>query len=212
MWHVVKIAIPSTVQMTLRASSRLVTTTIMAPFGTAVFAGYGVSTRITMFALIPGFGFGNAAGTLVGQNLGAGKPNRAAKSAWLVTAYNVVLMIALVTLFVTFARPLVTFFTAEPEVVEVAQEALIIIGLSFLVSAVGVIMGRSLDGAGATLPAMVINLTTLWGIQVPVAYALTNWTVLGRQGLWFGFAIANVANGLVMAGWFLRGSWKKSNI
>jgi putative MATE family efflux protein len=212
MWHITRIALPSAVQMTLRASSRLVTTTIMAPFGTAVLAGYGVANRIVMFALIPGFGFGNAAGTLVGQNLGAGKPKRAAKSAWLVAAYNVTIMAVFVTLFITFARPLVIFFNAEPEVVETAQEAITIIGLSFLVTAVGVVMGRSLDGAGATLPAMIINLTTLWGVQIPAAYALANWASLGTRGLWLGFGIANVVNGLLMAGWFQRGSWKKRKV
>ena len=212
MWHVLKIALPSTVQMTLRASSRLVTTTIMAPFGTAVFAGYGIANRINMFALIPGFGFGNAAGTLVGQNLGAGKPKRAAKSAWLVAAYNSAIMLVFVTLFIAFARPLVTVFSTQPEVVDIAQEAVTIIGLSFLVTAVGVVMGRSLDGAGATFPAMVINLTTLWGIQIPAAYGLANWTSLGTRGLWLGFGIANVVNGLLMAGWFQRGNWKKRQI
>jgi putative MATE family efflux protein len=212
MWHVIKIALPSTVQMTLRASSRLVTTTIMAPFGTIVFAGYGVANRILMFALIPGFGFGNAAGTLVGQNLGAGKPKRAAQSAWLVAAYNAAIMAASVALFIAFSRPIVTFFNAEPELVTIAEEAIAYIGLSFLVTAVGVVMARSLDGAGATFPAMVINLTTLWGVQVPAAYALANWTSLGTRGLWLGFGIANVVNGLFMAGWFLRGSWKKRQV
>jgi putative MATE family efflux protein len=212
MWHITRIALPSAVQMTLRASSRLVTTTIMAPFGTAVLAGYGVANRIVMFALIPGFGFGNAAGTLVGQNLGAGKPRRATKSAWLVAAYNVSIMAVFVTLFIAFARPLVTFFNAEPEMVEVAQEAITIIGLSFLVTAMGVVMGRALDGAGATLPAMIINLTTLWGVQIPAAYALANWTSLGTRGLWLGFGLANVVNGLLMAGWFQRGSWKKQKV
>lgn len=212
MWHVIKIALPSTLQMTLRASSRLVTTTIMAPFGTAVFAGYGVANRILMFALIPGFGFGNAAGTLVGQNLGAGKPKRAAQSAWLVAAYNIAVVGAFVALLFVYTRPIITFFITEVEVVSFAQEATVTIGYSFLIAAVGVVMGRSLDGAGATFPAMVINLTTLWGVQIPAAYALANWTSLGTQGLWLGFAIANVVNGLLMAGWFLRGDWKKRRV
>ena len=212
MWHVIKIALPSTVQMTLRASSRLVTTTIMAPFGTAVLAGYGVANRILMFALIPGFGFGNAAGTLVGQNLGADEPKRAAQSAWLVAAYNVAIIAIFITLFLAFTQPIVTFFSSEPEVVSFAQEVITIIGLSFLVTTVGVVMGRSLDGAGATLPAMVINLTTLWGVQIPAAYGLANWMSLGTRGLWLGFAVANVVNGLLMAGWFLRGSWKKRQV
>lgn len=212
MWHVMKIAIPSTVQMTLRASSRLVTTSIMAPFGTATLAAYGVAMRILTFALIPGFGFGNAAGTLVGQNLGAEKPQRAAKSAWLVAGYNFVIMAVFVTLFLSFARPLIAVFNAEIEVVDIAQDAITFIGLSFLISAVGVVMGRALDGAGATFPAMVINLTTLWGVQIPAAYALANWTSMNTSGIWLGFGISNVANGLLMAGWFLRGSWKKRQV
>ena len=95
MWRIVKIALPSTVQMTLRSTSRLIILAIVGLYGTFATAGFGVANRILLVALIPGFGLGNAAATLIGQNLGAHQPQRAERSAWWVTAYNISLLLLL---------------------------------------------------------------------------------------------------------------------
>jgi len=212
MGRIIRIALPSTVQMTLRSSSRLVILGIVGMYGTFATAGYGVANRILLIALIPGFGLGNAASTLVGQNLGARQPGRAEQSAWWVAAYNVTLMAIMAALFLAFARPLVAFFDPTPEVVEIGANCLRIMAPSLIASAMGVVLARSFDGAGNTVPAMAVNLLTLWGLEAPLAYGLARWTSLGLSGIWAGRAIANLANGLLFAFWFRLGRWKRKEV
>jgi putative MATE family efflux protein len=212
MWHIVKIALPSTIQMTLRSTSRLAILAIIGLYGTFATAGFGVANRILLIALIPGFGLGNATATLVGQNLGALQPRRAERSAWWVTAYNASLLAAFALVFFAFAGPLVAFFDPMPEVVKIGTEFLRIVAPSLIFSAVGVVLARGFDGAGNTVPAMFVNLLTLWGMEVPLSYGLSQWTGLGISGVWVGRALANVANGLFFAFWFRLGRWKKREV
>jgi len=212
MWHIVKIALPSTVQMTLRSTSRLIVLAIVGLYGTFATAGFGVANRILLVALIPGFGLGNAAATLVGQNLGAVQPQRAERSAWWVTAYNASMLAAFAVVFFTFARPLVAFFDPTPEVADLGAEYLRIVAPSLIFSAVGVVLARAFDGAGNTVPAMFVNLLTLWGMEAPLSYGLAQGTALGITGVWVGRALANLANGLLFAFWFRLGRWKRKEV
>jgi len=209
--RIVDIGTPSTVQMFLRAASRVIVLGLVGMFGTYALAGYGVANRVLLVAFIPGFGLGNAAATLVGQNLGARQPDRASKSAWIIAGYNVTLMSAFALFAFPMASRLVAVFDATPAVVGYGSAALRIIAVSYLFSAVGVVMGRSLDGAGNTVPAMAINAFSLWGMQIPLAYVLTR-THLGADGIWWAIAVANIANGLLMAYWFRRGGWKRRQV
>jgi putative MATE family efflux protein len=212
MWHIVKIALPSTVQMTLRSTSRLIILAIVGLYGTFATAGFGVANRILLVALIPGFGLGNAAATLVGQNLGAVQSHRAERSAWWVTAYNASMLAVFAVVFFTFARPLVALFDPTPEVVDFGTECLRIVAPSLIFSAMGVVLARAFDGAGNTVPAMFVNLLTLWGLEAPLSYALSQGTGLGITGVWVGRALSNLANGLLFAFWFRLGRWKKKEV
>ncbi|MEA3351824.1 MAG: MATE family efflux transporter [Chloroflexota bacterium] len=212
MRHIVRIATPSTVQMVLRASSRLIIVGLVGIYGTYATAGYGVANRMILIAIIPVFGLANAASTLVGQNLGAHKPKRAERSAWWVSVYAVgYLTIVSLFLFI-FARPLIGIFDPTPQVVDMGAECLRIVVPTLVISALGIVMGRSFDGAGDTVPAMSINLSTLWGMEVPFAYGFSTWLGLGLAGIWWGRAIANTANGLLFAVWFRLGRWKRREV
>jgi len=212
MGSIIRIALPSTLQMVMRSSSRLIVLAIVGLYGTFATAGFGVANRILVIALIPGFGLGNAGSTLVGQNLGAGQPGRAARSAWWVTAYSMLMMGCASVLFFVFSGPLVAFFDPTGEVVEIGANALHIIAPSLIAVGVGIALGRCFDGAGDTVPAMVVNLVTLWGLEAPLAYGLARWTPLGLSGIWIGRAIANLANGLLFAIWFRLGRWKRKKV
>jgi putative MATE family efflux protein len=212
MARIFTIALPSTIQTTLRSLSRTTLLGIVALYGTYAVAAYGVALRIFMTAFVPGFGLGNAAATLVGQNLGAGKPDRAARSAWLIAGYNVALMLACVAAIVPAAGPIIRAFNDTPEVVALGAEALRIFALGYVFSALGSVLARAFDGAGNTVPAMVINLLTLWAVQIPMAWILARVVGWGTNGLWAGLCVANVCNGLVFAGWFLRGKWKERKV
>ena len=208
MWRIFRIALPSTIQMTLRSFSRATLLGVVALYGTFAVAAYGVAARVFMTVFVPGFGLGNAAATLVGQNLGAEKPERAARSAWLISGYNGALMFACAAIIVPLAEPIMAAFNDTPGVVALGAEALRIFAIGYVFSAMGSVLARGLDGAGNTLPAMVINLLTLWGIQIPMAWLLSSLLGWGTTGLWAGISIANVANGLIFAFWFRRGRWK----
>jgi putative MATE family efflux protein len=212
MGQIFSIALPSTLQMTLRASSRLAIVGLVGLYGTFATAGYGVASRLLLIALVPTFGLGNAGGTLIGQNLGAKDSVRAERSAWWVSGYCAVYVAVVAALLAAFARPLVSLFDATPRVVEVGAQCLRVVAPSMVASGVGVALARAFDGAGNTKPAMAINLVTLWGMEVPVAYSLSRWLGLGVNGLWWGRAVANFANGLLFALWFRRGRWKQQEV
>jgi putative MATE family efflux protein len=212
MAKIFRIALPSTIQMTLRSFSRATLLGVVALYGTYAVAAYGVAARVFMTVFVPGFGLGNAAATLVGQNLGAEKPDRAARSAWLISSYNAGFMIACSALIVPFAAPIIAAFNDTPGVVALGSEALRIFAIGYVFSALGSVLARGLDGAGNTLPAMVINLLTLWGLQIPLAWLFSSLLGWGTTGLWTGISIANVANGLIFAFWFRRGRWKHRQV
>lgn len=212
MVKIIRIALPSTVQMTLRSSSRLLIIALVGVYGTFATAGYGVANRMLLIALIPCFGLGNATGTLVGQNLGAGRPDRAERSAWWVSAYAAGYMVVSALLLTIFAPSLIALFDSTPQVVTFGAECVRVVAWSMIGSAGGVVLARGFDGAGNTVPAMAINLLTLWGMELPLAFGLSRWLGWGATGVWWGRAIANLANGLLFAIWFRRGKWKEREV
>jgi putative MATE family efflux protein len=212
MWHIFRIALPSTIQMTLRSFSRATLLGVIAVYGTFAVAAYGVAARVFMTAFVPGFGLGNAAATLVGQNLGADKPRRAERSAWIIAAYNVSFMAACAFVIILFAESIISIFNDTPEVVALGAQALRIFSIGYIFSAAGSVIARAFDGAGNTVPAMVINLLTLWGIQIPLAWLLSQALGWGTAGLWVGISAANVANGFIYAAWFKCGRWKQREV
>jgi putative MATE family efflux protein len=212
MGRIVSIALPSTVQMVLRSSSRLGIVALVGFYGTFATAGYGVANRLLLIALIPCFGLGNAAATLVGQNLGAHKAHRAERSAWWVSAYAGGYMATVAVLLLALAPSLIALFDPTAQVVAIGTECLHVVALSLIASAVAVVLARGFDGAGNTVPAMTINLLSLWALEIPLAFALSRGLGLGVTGIWWGRAIANVANGLMFAIWFRRGKWKEREV
>jgi Na+-driven multidrug efflux pump len=165
-----------------------------------------------LIALIPCFGLGNAAGTLVGQNLGARQPERAERSAWWVGGYSAIYMAAAAILLTIFAPSLIALFDPTPQVVTFGTECVRIVAWSMIASAMGVVLARGFDGAGNTVPAMTINLITLWGMELPLAFGLSRLLGLGPTGVFWGRALANLANGLLFGVWFRRGGWKHKDV
>jgi putative MATE family efflux protein len=212
MGRIVGVALPGAVQMTLRSASNMVLVGLIGSFGTFATAGYGLADRFLLIILFPCLGLGNTSGTLVGQSLGAGKADRAERSAKWVTAYAVTYMLVVTTLLVVFAESLIAFFDPTPEVVTIGTTCIRIIAFSLILDGIGIVLGRSMDGAGNTVPTAVVNLLTLWGLQLPVAAALSQGLGFGLVGIWVGRAVANAANGLLLAAWFGRGRWKEREV
>lgn len=207
-WRIVRIGVPGTGQMLSRGLMSMVLMTVVASYGTAAVAAYGIGMRFHFIVLMPAFALGSAAATIVGQNLGAGKPERARKAAWVAAGLDAAIMAAAATLFVLAAPWLMHFFSRDSEVVAVGARYLRIVSPFHVMVALGVVLGRGLSGAGDTLAPMVITILTLWGWQVPGALWLSRVTRPATDGIWWAIAIAFLAQGFLMALWFERGKWK----
>ena len=211
-WRIIRLGVPSSIQMSLRGLMGVILMAIVAKYGTYAVAAYGVGLRITMLVLMPAFGLATAAAILVGQNLGAGKPERAQLSAWTATRFNMLIMGAVGAIFFLFAPHLIGFFSTNPEVIEIGAAYLRITSLGYLFIALGVVLGRALNGAGDMVSPLVITLFSLWCLQIPLALILPGSFYLGVTGVWWAILISAVIHGMITTVWFQRGRWKLKGI
>jgi len=185
---------------------------IMASFGSIAVAANTIAIRIVIFALLPAWGLANAAATLVGQNLGAGKPDRAEASVWRACNYNLATLGSVGVLFVIFADAIVGLFTNDPLVRPLAAQGLRIIGLGFPFYAYGFVLTQSFNGAGDTWTPTVINVFCCWLGEIPIAYVLARPLGLGPTGAFWAVPIAFSAMAVVSAIVFRRGRWKLKRV
>jgi Na+-driven multidrug efflux pump len=185
---------------------------IVSLYGSAPVAAYTIALRLIEFALLPAWGLGNAAATLVGQNLGAGKANRAAESVWLAARYNATLMLILGLLLIAFAPYIVSFFSRDPEILRYGTNCLRIMGIGYPMYAVGMIIIQALNGAGDTRTPSVLNFICFWMIQIPLAYALATAANLGPHGVFWSIVISESLLSLTAVLVFRRGRWKSQQV
>ena len=208
--RIMKIGIPSSLQMGLRSAMGVVLMTIVASFGTFAIAAYGVVFRLIMVLMMPGFSMSNSAATLVGQNLGAGNPDRAEKSAWLTASYYAIFMLVVGTIGFIFAPALVRAFNPNATVVSIGVNFLRTVVFAHVFVAFGIVLGRSMAGAGDTVPPLVITFITLWVIQLPLAVILSK--LIGLQGIWYSYLAASIVVGILTMTWFRLGKWKLKKV
>jgi len=182
---------------------------VLALFGEAALAGYTVAIRIVLFTFLPSWGLSNAAATLVGQNLGAGRPAEAERSVWLTARYNVAFLGSVGLVFLAVPGPLLRPFTRDPEVLAVAVECLRWLGASYGFFAFGLVAIQAFNGAGDTATPMRLKVICYWLWQIPVAWLLSVEAGLGPRGVFAAIVSAEVllaASSLVL---FRRGRWKE---
>jgi putative MATE family efflux protein len=203
---------PGTVQGAVRSLGNLLLMRIVTSFGVLVVAAYGIGLRLDLIVMMPGWAIGAAAAALVGQNLGAGRPERAEHSAWVAATLYVGLLVVVGALFFLFPRPLIRAFNSTPEIVAVGSSYLRVRVAGYVFLALGLVMASALNGAGDTVAPMVILAVTLVGVQVPLARFLP--PLLGGRplGVWIAITAAFVLQGSAMGIWFLRGRWKLRRI
>lgn len=207
-----RIGIPASGQMVLRGLLNIALIAIVANFGTHAIAAFGVGARINMLALMPGFAFGQAAATLMGQNLGAKKPDRASASAWLATGYYALFMIVMTLLFLVYAPQIMAFFNNEADVIAIGTSYLRLTVIGYVFVALGIVLSRALAGAGDTFMPMIITFVALWLVQIPLAIILSQRPELGLDGIWLAILVAYFLSGVLMVMWFQAGKWKQHKI
>jgi putative MATE family efflux protein len=185
---------------------------IIAGFGSAAVAGNTIGIRVILFALLPSWGVSNAAVTLVGQNLGAGKPYRAEASAWKAGLYNTICLGTIGAVFLLFAPIIVRIFTSDTAVGSVGVQCLRIVSAGFLFYGYGMVLTAAFNGAGDTRTPTLINLVSLWIIELPLAWLLAHSAGLGPSGSFVAMSVGFSTLAFLSAWIFSKGRWKTRHV
>lgn len=167
-----------------------------------------MSFRVIVFTLLPSWGMANAAATLVGQNLGAKKPDRAESSVWKTALWNTIFLVVVAILFSVFADSVLSVFNQSGLVQQTAINALRIICFGYIFFAYGMVIGQAFNGAGNTRTPLLINLVVFWVIQIPLAYLLAIEYEFGPNGVFFCIAFCHSLYAVVAIVLFRKGKWK----
>lgn len=210
--RMLKIAMGSTAQLLINTVSWIFLVRVIARFGENAVAGYTVAIRVVIFTLLPASGMANAAAALVGQNLGAGQPERAERSVWRAAFYNMIFLGLISLFFMLAAEPVIRLFTQEPEVVKYGAQALQLVSLGYIFYAYGMVLSQSFNGAGDTRTPTIINIFGFWMLQIPLAWVLAvhyNW---GPAGVFVAIAAAESVMAVISIIIFRKGWWKRVKV
>ncbi len=207
-----RLSVNATFQVLVGSLSWIVLIRLMASFGSAAMAGYTIAVRMIMFAMLPAWGLGNAAATMVGQALGARNPDRANAAVWTAARYNVAFLGLMGAIFVIFARPIVAGFTSDPAVHEVAVFGLRMMAAGFPFFAFGMVLTQAFNGAGDTRTPTNINIAVFWAFELPLAWLLTTQTSMGTHAVFVSVLAAYTLLAAVSAVMFRRGAWRTQRV
>jgi putative MATE family efflux protein len=199
-------------QMLINTTSWIGIVRILSTFGASALAGYTIAIRVVIFALLPAWGLANAGATLVGQNLGAKKPERAEQAVKLATRFNVLFLGVVGALFVVFSRLIVSLFTTDPVVLGYGSQALWIVSAAFPLYAAGMCLGGAFNGAGDTWTPTRLNFFCFWLGEIPLAWILARGFGLGPLGVFISVPVSFSAFAGLSALYFKRGHWKKQKV
>jgi putative MATE family efflux protein len=212
MMRLLRVSLTGILQFAVGNVSWIFMVRIVALFGAASVAGYTVAIRIVVFFILPSWGLSNAAATLVGQNLGAGKPERAAQAVWRTGFYNMLFLGSLGVFFFVFATPAVSLFVHDPAVIPIAALALRTFACGNIGYAYGMVMLQAFNGAGDTLTPTLVNFAGFWVLGIPLSWTLAKPLHMGGQGVFLAIVIAEcfmAGAGIVL---FRRGRWRRQRI
>ena len=212
MLNLVKISLGGIGQFLIGTSSWVFLMRIMSEFGSEVLAGYTIAIRVMMFTLMPAWGMSNAAATLVGQNLGAGKPQRAEDSVWKTGKYTAIFMGIVSVIYLVFAKYIVGWFSDEVEVVKNGALCLQIIAAGYIFYAYGMVVIQSFNGSGDTKTPTYINFVCFWLLQLPFAYLAAITFNFGPKGVFWAITLAEVLIAVIGIIWFRKGHWKATKV
>ncbi|HPC81772.1 MAG TPA: MATE family efflux transporter [Thermoanaerobaculaceae bacterium] len=209
---ILRLAVGGTLQNLIATASWIALVRIVGAFGSAAVAGYTIAIRIIVFALLPSWGLSGSAATMMGQNLGAGRPDRAERAVWIAGSYNVVFLLAVAVVFVAGARPLVGFFSHDPEVLAYGIESLRWVAYGYGFYGLGMVLVQAFNGAGDTTTPTVMNFGCYWLFQIPLAYVLAFTLEWGARGVFVAVPVAESLLTVVAVLTFRQGRWKTRQV
>ncbi len=208
MTSLIRLSGSGTFQVLVGTASYIGLVRIVSTFGSAALAGYTIAIRLVVFCLLPSWGLSNAAATMVGQSLGAGKPERAERAVWIASGYNMAVLGSVGVLFIILANPIVGLFTHDPTAAPTGALALRTMSFGFLFYALGMVLTSAFNGAGDTWTPTWINLACFWAFEIPLAYVLARVAGVGPFGVFLAITVGYSSFAVVSAVLFRRGKWK----
>lgn len=208
-----KLGLPSSIEMSMRGLGMFVMTYLVTRFGAQTLATYGIGSRVFGFIIVPTIGLSMATTTLVGQNIGAGKPERAEKTAIISSLAGFIGLTLIGLIIFIFANSIAaSFVPGEPKTIADSAYFIRILSVGFGFLAVIQIMNGTFRGAGDTMITMIFSMVSIWILRFPIAYYLSNYTDLKEIGIWYSFP-ADILIGLILViFWFKRGTWKTKKL
>ena len=210
--NIIRTSLGGVGQMIIGMTSWIFLVRILASIGSEAVAGATIALRTLMFVMMPAWGMSNAAATLVGQNLGAGQPERAEASVWHIGWYNMGYLVAVSVLFFLFHDRIVGLFSSDPQVIAVGGQWLRIISYSFWVYGWWMVSVQAFNGAGDTATPTKINFVFFWLIQIPLAWWLALHLDWGSSGVFWAVFVSESGVGLFTLWLFTRGKWKSAQV
>jgi putative MATE family efflux protein len=207
-FNLIKVSLGGIGQFLIATSSWVFLMRIMSEFGSEILAGYTIAIRVIMFTMMPAWGMANAAATLVGQNLGAKKPQRAEGSVWKTGKYNAFFLGFITLIYLIFANPIISLFNTDPEVFRYGAWALRIITAGYVFYGYGMVVIQAFNGAGDTKTPTYINFFCFWILQLPLAYLTALYWNLGPQAIFWSITLAETCIAVIGIWWFKKGNWK----
>lgn len=212
LWNIVRTSLGGIGQMIVAMTAWIFLMRILASIGSEAVAGATIAIRIMMFTMMPAWGMSNAAATLVGQNLGANQPDRAAASVWRIGAYNMVYLLAVAVGYFSLPAELMGIFSDDAAVIAIGGEWLQILSYSLFVYGWWMVSVQAFNGAGDTLTPTWINVVFFWLIQIPLSAVLAIGLGWQHTGVFWGVFISETAVGLFTLWLFTRGKWKTAQV
>lgn len=210
--RLIRISLGGIGQFLIATASWIGVMRIVSIYGSSAIAAYTIALRMMEFVFLPAWGLGNAAATLVGQNLGADKPDRAEKSAWQAAKFNAIFMTMSGVFLLIFAEFITGLFSAEPDVLRWGTSCLQILSIGFPMYAVGMVVVQALNGAGDTTTPAILNFICFWLLQLPLAFWLATQTSLGPNGAFVAIVIAESLLTILATIVFRKGTWKLQTV
>lgn len=212
MWNLIKVSLGGISQFLIGTSSWVFLMRIMSEFGSDVLAGYTISIRVIMFTIMPAWGMSNAAATLVGQNLGAKKPDRAEISVWKTGKYNAIFMAVISLFYLFFAKFIIGLFSDNEAVVTNGALSLQVIAAGYVFYGYGMVVTQSFNGAGDTKTPTIINFFCFWIFQLPFAYLAAITFDWGPMGVFVAITLAEILIAVTSIILFKKGKWKSIKV
>ncbi|MBI9066553.1 MAG: MATE family efflux transporter [Salinivirgaceae bacterium] len=210
--HLINISAGGIGQMIIATTSWVFMVRVISHFGSEAVAGYTIAIRIVLFFLLPSWGLSNAAATLVGQNLGANRPDRAEKSVWAVAKINMIVLGIISFIFIIIPEPFIGFFTDEVKLIQIGSQCLQIVSYGFIFYGLGMVLVQAFNGSGDTKTPTKVNFIAFWLIEIPLAYFLALKVGLDENGVFYAIIIAESIMTLLGLYFFKKGKWKSQKV